>query len=100
MPGPTARRFCTVSAMVLYEESGVDGKDLTVYVKLNAVTILHISILGQVGYKVVLNPTHGYESGGVVWDEILCVDCSLEYTAILVDGVLRVRDDGNPLRSV
>jgi hypothetical protein len=79
------------------EESGIDGKDLTVRVKRYAVTGLHVTVLVKVGDEVVLNPTNGHEGCGIVRHKVLSVDCTFEHAALLGDRVLRVRDDANPL---
>jgi len=89
-----------VMAMALYDESGVDGKNLTIYVKLNAVTGFHVAFGCEIGDELILEPANSDECGRIVWDEVLRVDCPLEYTAVLVDGVLRVGDDRDPLGSV
>jgi hypothetical protein len=81
----------------LYEETGVDGKDLAVRVKLNSVTSLHVAVLVQVGYELIVEPAYCDERCGVVWYRVLCVDCALEHTTLLGDGVLRERDNGYPL---
>jgi hypothetical protein len=75
--------------MVLNEKSGVDGEDLTVGVKLNAVASPHIAFLGKVGHKLVLEIAYCDEGGRVVGDFVLRVDGSLEDATVLIDGVLR-----------
>jgi hypothetical protein len=86
--------------MVLNDESGVDGEDLTVNVELNAVAGLHITFLGKVGYKLVLEVTNRDEGGRVVWYFVLRVDGALEDATILIDGVLGVRHYGDPSAAV
>jgi hypothetical protein len=86
--------------MVLNDKSGIDGENLTVEVKLNAVTCPHISLLSQVGNQLILEPTNRNESRRIVRDEVLRINRTLEDTAILVDAVLRVRDYRDPLPSI
>ena len=82
------------------EESGVDGEDLTVRVERYAVAGLHVPVLGKVSDKIVLNPPHGYECGRVVRHLGLQVNGALEYTAVLSDIVLRIRNYSDPLTAI
>jgi hypothetical protein len=75
----------------LYEESGVDGKDLAVGVKLNAIASTHVALCGQIGNELILEPTHCDERSRVVGDKVLTVDWPLKNTSILVDRVLGER---------
>jgi hypothetical protein len=77
----------------LYEESGVDGEDLAVGVKLNAIASTHVALCGQIGNELILEPTHCDERSRVVGDKVLGVDRTLEHTTLLGDGVLRERDN-------
>jgi hypothetical protein len=86
--------------MVLKDESGVDGENFAVYVKLDAVASAHVAFASQVGDEVILNPADGYEGGGVVGDPVLGVDRPLEDTAIFGDIVLRIRHNADPLAAV
>jgi hypothetical protein len=72
-------------------QGGVDGEDLTVRIKLNAIASLHVTVLVQVSHKVILHPLHSYKSSGVVWDFCLKIDGAFKHTTLLGDCVLRER---------
>jgi hypothetical protein len=71
------------------EESGIDGKDLTVRVKRYAVTGLHVTVLTKIGNEVVVYPTNGYECCGIIRDFVLSINSTLKHTPILIDVVFR-----------
>jgi hypothetical protein len=82
------------------EESGVDGKDLTVRVERYAVAGLHVPVLIEVGDELILEVTNCDEGGRVVGNFVLSVDRALEYTAILVDGIFREGSYRYPLSPI
>ena len=84
----------------LYEETGVNGEDLTVRVKLNAIASLHVAVLVQVGHELVVEPTYCDEGGRVVWYLRLQVNGALEYTAVFSNIVLRVWNYSDPLAAI
>jgi hypothetical protein len=79
------------------EETGIDRKDLTVRVQRYAVSSLHVTVLVKIGDELILEVPNGNEGSRIVWDFVLCVNGTLEYTPVLVDGVLRERGYRNPL---
>jgi hypothetical protein len=86
--------------MVLNDKSGVDGKNLAVNVELNAVTSSHVSLAREVCYELILEVAYRDEGCGIVWNQILGIDGTLEHTAILVDVILGIWHHGNPLSPV
>jgi hypothetical protein len=76
----------------LYEETGVNGEDLTVRVKLNAIASLHVAVLVQVGHELIVEPAYCDKGGRVVRDFVLSVDRTFKHSTLLGDGVLREWD--------
>jgi hypothetical protein len=86
--------------MVLYEESGIDGENFAVSVKLYAIAGTHIAFTCQVGDKLILEVANGDEGCRIVRYFCLKVYRTLEYPTILSDIILGVGDHRDPLTAI